>query len=206
MASRTALATSLSSKQSEYRFGLHSTKCYSVTITEKVPLTLSKVVGFRGNTTLVAHGSYVSLGNSIQGSSIATSASAYKYCIVALGTSGVTDITSNGAPKANLGGCNVASNAGATCNGSNLNAGIVDAHGTDNGCGTTQNSNRPVVTDPYAKPLPLLFQTDSCNSIYPQEPTSKNSADARGKPMGRHLQFKRLQGRLRDQQLTATRL
>jgi hypothetical protein len=112
----------------------------------------------------------------MQGSSIATSASSYKYCIVALGTTGVTDITSNGAQKADLGGCNIASNAGATCNGGNLNAGIVDAHGAIKGCGTTQNANLPPpsITDIYAA-LASSIPNDTCNSVYPQEPASKNS-------------------------------
>jgi Flp pilus assembly protein TadG len=156
--------------------------CYNVQISDKLPLLLTSIVGFSGNATIMsATSSGVSQHSTIpamsmQGSSIATSASSYKYCIVALGTTGVTDITSNGAQKADLGGCNIASNAGATCNGGNLNAGIVDAHGAIKGCGTTQNANLPPpsITDIYAA-LASSIPNDTCNSVYPQEPASKNS-------------------------------
>jgi hypothetical protein len=157
-----------------------TSKCYHVQISDKVPLLLSSVVGFRGNTTIVTSTSSgvsqisTKPAMSMQANSTATAADAYKYCIVALGTSGVTDITANGAQKADLGGCNIVSNAGATCNGGNLNAGIVDAHGSIKGCGTIQNPNMPTVTDIYAG-MASSIPTDSCNSVYPQEPTSKNS-------------------------------
>ena len=149
--------------------------CYNVQISDKLPLLLTSIVGFSGNTTIMSatssgvsqHSTVAAM--SMQGSSIATKASAYKYCIVALGTSGVTDITANGAQKADLGGCNIVSNANATCNGGNLNAGIVDAYGTIKGCGTTQNSNvRPLMTDPYVG-LASSIPANPCNSIYPQE-------------------------------------
>jgi Flp pilus assembly protein TadG len=140
--------------------------CYVVTVSDKVPLFLSQVVGYTGNgkgaTPLVA-------------TAVATSApTAYPYCILALAGS-VTDIVSNGAPKANLNGCNVMSNSGATCNGSNLNADHGDAHGTNNGCGVTQRSNVPVVKDPY-KSLASNIPADTCGGNYPQEPTSKKGA------------------------------
>jgi Flp pilus assembly protein TadG len=170
-----------------------TSKCYTVSITDKVPLLLSKAVGFSGNTTVTSAGSSTPVrATSMQGTSIATSASAYKYCIMALGTTGVTDITANGAQKADLGGCNVVSNAGATCNGGNLNAGIVDAHGTNKGCGTTQNSNMPIVTDPYtglASSIPL----DTCNSVLsPRTDKQKLPGIANIQPMGRHLHDQRL--------------
>jgi Flp pilus assembly protein TadG len=156
-------------------------KCYTVQISDKVPVLLTSVVGFRGNTTIVSSTSSgvsqisTTAAMSMQGSSTAASMNAYKYCIVALGTSGVTDITSNGAQKADLGGCNIASNAGATCNGGNLNAGIVDAHGAIKGCGTTQNANLPPpsLTDIYA-PLASSIPADTCSS-YPQEPSLSGS-------------------------------
>jgi Flp pilus assembly protein TadG len=158
-----------------------TSKCYDVQISDKLPLLLTSIVGFRGNTTIVSStSSGVSqlstvAAMSMQGTSIATSGPAYKYCIIALGTSGVTDITANGAQKADLGGCNIVSNANATCNGGNLNAGIVDAYGTIKGCGTTQNSNmRPLMADPYAS-FATSIPSDTCNSVYPQEPASKNS-------------------------------
>ncbi|MDQ6702318.1 MAG: pilus assembly protein TadG-related protein [Pseudomonadota bacterium] len=137
-------------------------KCYNVTVSDKVPLFLSQVItGNKGATALAA-------------TAVASSAKAYPYCILALG--GVTkDITSNGAPKANLKGCNTMSNTGATCNGSNLNANVGDAHGTNNGCGVVQNSNVPVVPDPYAK-LASNIPANTCGGKYPQEPAKKGPA------------------------------
>lgn len=144
-------------------------KCFNVVISDKLPLLLTKVVGFHGDTTVVsASSSQLVPATSMQGRSVAKSAYAYTYCIVALGANGVQDITTNGAPDANLGGCNMASNSGARCNGNNLNAGIVDAHGTNSGCGITPRSDMPLVIDPYAA-LASSIPSDTCNSLYPQE-------------------------------------
>jgi Flp pilus assembly protein TadG len=118
--------------------------CYVVTVSDKVALFLSQVVGYKGTggkgtTTLSA-------------TAVAHTGPAYPYCLLALAPNppGVDPaILSNGAPFANLNGCKVMSNTGATCHGHNLQASIGDAHGTNNGCGVTQNSNMPVVADPY---------------------------------------------------------
>ncbi len=105
--------------------------------------------------------------------SVATSGTSYNYCIVALASSGAQGITSNGAPKANLAGCNIMSNTSATCNGHNLNANVGNAHGTNGGCGVTQQSNVPTVSDPYQS-LSSSIPADNCTS-YPQEPGKKGS-------------------------------
>jgi hypothetical protein len=42
------------------------------------------------------------------------------------------------------------SDTGSTCNGHNLNATYGDAHATNNGCGVTEHSNVPAVSDPYS--------------------------------------------------------
>jgi hypothetical protein len=109
--------------------------------------------------------------STLAASAVATSAGAYSYCLLALAGSGAQGITSNGAPKADMKGCNVMSNTGATCHGHNLNAAFGDAHGADNGCGVTQNSNVPVVSDPYSA-LASHIPADPCGS-YPQEPAKK---------------------------------
>jgi Flp pilus assembly protein TadG len=142
-----------------------TSNCYVATVTDKVPLFLSQVVGYAGT-----GGQGVT---TITATSVATSAESYPFCILALATSGIADgITSNGAPFANLNGCNVMSNTSANCNGHNLNANFGDAHGTDNGCGVTKNSNQPVVTDPYSG-LASNIPSDTCNGNYPQEPAKK---------------------------------
>jgi Flp pilus assembly protein TadG len=141
--------------------------CYTVTVSDQVPLFLSEVVGYKGNATV--NGQRVS---TISASSVAATATSYPYCILALASSGAQGITSNGAPKANLNGCNVMSNTSATCNGHNLNAAFGDAHGTDSGCGIRQNSNVPAVNDPYSG-LASNIPADNCGGSYPQEPSKK---------------------------------
>ena len=142
--------------------------CYQVTISDKVPLLLSQVVGFRGDAT--ASGQPAS---TISAVSVATFTNAYTYCLVALAGSGKQGLRSNGAPKANLAGCNTMSYPDATCNGHNLNATVGDAHGTNNGCGNTQKSNVPAVTDPYSS-LASNIPANNCGGLYPQEPTKKS--------------------------------
>jgi Flp pilus assembly protein TadG len=144
-----------------------SANCYTVTVSDAVPLYLSSIVGYQGNTTI---------GNqratTLTASSVATVQQAYSYCVLALASSGSQGITSNGAPKADLQGCNTMSNTSATCHGHNLNANVGDAHGTDDGCGVQQNSNAPTVTDPYAG-VASNIPADSCDGNYPQEPAKK---------------------------------
>jgi Flp pilus assembly protein TadG len=120
--------------------------CYGVTISGAVPLLVSQVVGYVGDTTL--NGAAAK-----QLSSVAIAKPTIQpqdLCMVALATSGAAQgIRTNGAPTANLNGCNVMSNTAAQCNGSNLGAHLGLAHGTSSGCGDTPMSNIGVVTDPY---------------------------------------------------------
>lgn len=138
--------------------------CYIVTVSDKVPLFLSQVIGYRGNTTANNQST-----TALAATSVATSAGAYPYCILALSGSVATDLVTHGAPKTNLNGCNVMSNSGATCTGHNLGANVGDAHGTNNGCGIIQNSNVPAVKDPYSGLAPNI-PADTCGGVYPQEP------------------------------------
>ena len=140
--------------------------CYAVTVSDKVPLFLSQVLGFAGNAKIGQNGAAF-----LAATSVAQNGGAYPYCLLALAGS-VTDIITNGGPKANLNGCNIKSNSGSTCNGHNLNANIGDAHGTNNGCGNIQNSNVPVSPDPY-KYLASNIPADTCGGNYPQEPVKK---------------------------------
>jgi Flp pilus assembly protein TadG len=141
--------------------------CYGVTITGIMPLFLSQVVGFKGDA--VVNGAS---GKSLSATSVAKQASAStQYCLLALGTSGATGITTNGAPKSNMAGCSLMSNNSATCHGHNLGADVGDAHGTNSGCGVKEHSNVPAVTDPYSY-LASNIPTNTCSS-YPQEPASK---------------------------------
>jgi hypothetical protein len=108
----------------------------------------------------------------MQGSSVATSASGYSYCILALAGSGAQGITSNGAPNANLNGCDIISNTSATCNRNNLNATIGGAHGTNKVCGVTQKSNALAVSD-ICSGRATFISAETCGGSYPQKPAKK---------------------------------
>ena len=140
--------------------------CYSVTITQTVPLFLAPVIGYLGD--VVVNGE-----NRVALAATAVASRANDYCVLALASSGAEGIHTNGAPKANLAGCNVMSNTSATCNGHNLNADIGDAHGTNTNCGTVQESNISVVTDPYSQ-LAQRIPVNNCTA-YPQEPSKKGT-------------------------------
>jgi Flp pilus assembly protein TadG len=144
-----------------------TSNCYSVTISDDVPLFLSQAVGYLGTATVNKKGA-----TELAAGAVATSANAYTFCILALATSGVQGITSNGAPNANMQGCDVMSNTSATCNGHNLNANVGSAHTTNSGCGVIQNSNVPIVTDPYSG-LTSHIPADTCGGSYPQAPSKK---------------------------------
>ena len=142
--------------------------CYSVTISSYVPLYLSQVLGYGGNATLSGKPQ-----ESLSATAVALQGPMpTQYCILALASSGKQGIRSNGAPNANMTGCNVMSDTTSTCNGANLKATNGAAHGTNNGCGNNQYSNVPVVSDPYSG-LASNIPTNTCKS-YPQEPTKKS--------------------------------
>jgi Flp pilus assembly protein TadG len=150
--------------------------CYSVTVTQTVPVLLAQVVGFRGDTTNPNNPQKI-----IRAKAIAQQGTTQRpYCLLALAHSGKDPaITTDGAPFANFSGCNVMSNTGATCNGHNLQADVGDAHGVNNGCGVVQHSNMKAVADSYADmaknipPNPCPGKYPSPNT-YPQETGKKN--------------------------------
>jgi Flp pilus assembly protein TadG len=132
--------------------------CYRVDISGSVQSHLARAVGFTGSVPL---------------SATASASKGTTYCMVALASSGTSPaIQTNGAPKANMAGCSLMSNSGATCNGHNLGADIGNAHGVNNGCGVIQNSNVAPIGDPYAR-LASNIPSNTCSS-YPQEPAKKS--------------------------------
>ena len=145
-----------------------TTNCYVVTISDQVPLLLSQVVGYQGSGSVGGQ-----RAATITASSVATTSTAYAYCVLALAQTGAQGITSNGAPKANLAGCNVMSNSSATCNGHNLNANEGDAAGTNNGCGIQQHSNVNKATDTFSGIFSSSGISNTCGGTYPQEPAKK---------------------------------
>jgi Flp pilus assembly protein TadG len=139
--------------------------CYSVTITSIVPLYLSEVVGFKGDLTLNGAPEKQLTSTAVASNPLTPT----QFCLLALGPQG---IRTNGAPKANM-ACDTMSNAGSTCNGSNLNAPIGAAHKTNNGCGIASYSDVAAIPDPYAG-LAKNIPANSCTT-YPQEPTKKSN-------------------------------
>jgi Flp pilus assembly protein TadG len=138
--------------------------CYQVTISYKQQLFLLPVVGFRGNATVGGQPA-----QTLNSSATAIQATTPRnYCLLALNTIG-TSILGNGVPNTNFAGCNTMSNASATCHGHDMGADYGDAHITDSGCGVIQESNVPIVPDPYAV-LASNIPPNPCAS-YPQEPS-----------------------------------
>jgi hypothetical protein len=156
--------------------------CYSVNISGFVPLLLSQVVGFKGDTTL--NGSFE---KKLSSAAVATGAQPDQLCMVALASSGAAQgIRTNGAPTGSMNGCNSMSNTAAQCNGSNLGLGVSFAVGSNNGCGNKQLSNPPLA-DPYislASNIPALASS-GCGGNYPQETKQGNaySLDASHQPL-----------------------
>jgi Flp pilus assembly protein TadG len=147
--------------------------CYSVTISGSVPLLVSQVVGYQGDTTL--NGGAAKLLGSVAVAK--PTVTPQNLCMVALAGSGAAQgIRTNGSPTANMNGCNIMSNTAAQCNGSNLAANYGFAVGTSNGCGDKPVSNQTAVLDPYAgKYTDPLLSDSGCNGNYPQETKHGNA-------------------------------
>lgn len=143
--------------------------CYKVTLTRTSRLLLAGVVGYPGDATLagVPAKRITATAMAIQG------LAPREYCVVALSTFG-TALQTNGAPKADLSGCNVMSNANADCNGHDLKADFGDAVGTNSNCGVQATSGIAPLKDPYVG-LAAQIPSQSCGS-YPQLPDKNNGA------------------------------
>jgi Flp pilus assembly protein TadG len=127
------------------------TNCYSVSISGSTPLLLSQVVGFQGNGNVNG-----SLQKQLSAVAIAKPSSPADICVLALAGSGTNPaIQTNGAPTANLNGCNSLSYTGAQCNGHNLGIGTSFTVGSNNGCGAKQMSNQSQLDppDPYLQQI-----------------------------------------------------
>jgi hypothetical protein len=135
------------------------TDCYVVTVAmATAPQYSSQVAGFPAP--------------ALSSAAMAGGAQTHSYCLLALAGSGTDPaILGNGSPKADLSNCSIMSNTGATCHGHNLNATYGDAHKTNNGCGITENSDVPVVADPYSG-LASNIPANACGGVYPQEPAA----------------------------------
>jgi Flp pilus assembly protein TadG len=134
-----------------------ATDCYKVTVAQaSAPLFFAPVLGISAP--------------AVSSDAMASASATHNYCLVGLASSGKSPaIQGNGAASANMNGCSGMSNTGATCNGHDLGATYVDAHGTNNGCGISQKSGVPTIADPVAS-LATNIPGNTCSS-YPQEPS-----------------------------------
>ncbi len=143
--------------------------CYKATINRTLPIYLTGLTGFRGNSTTAsgARGELISAAAIAGPKNVST-----PDCILTLATSG-DGLHTSGAPKADLTGCTVQTNSDATCNGSDLHADAVVSVGTDNGCGVPPNqySGGTALPDPYISKAGNI-PADTCGGAkvnYPQE-------------------------------------
>jgi Flp pilus assembly protein TadG len=153
-----------------------TTDCYQVTVAQaSAPKFFSSVLG--------------SFSPSLAGSAKASGTQIHSYCLLALASSGTDPaLLGNGVPAANLDNCSIMSNTGMTCNGHNTGATYGDAHKTNNGCGNTQNSNVPAVSDPYAS-LASNIPADKCGGSYPQESGGKQTTWSANQTLGATTQI-----------------
>jgi Putative Flp pilus-assembly TadE/G-like len=139
--------------------------CYSVTISGYTPLLMSQIVGFQGAGNING-----SLQKQLGTLAVAKAASPAEICMLALAGSGTNPaIQTNGAPTANMNGCDSMSYTGADCNGHNLGLGISFTVGsTNNGCGAKQMSRQTKLNpqDPYSS------QISNNISNFPAVPTN----------------------------------
>ena len=147
-----------------------TTDCYKVTVKKPVPLALVKVVGYGGDAQIGEAPAKL-----LTASAMAIQDEAPRpYCIVALANSGASPaLRTNGAPKADLVGCNVMSNTDSTCNGHDLNADVGDAFGTNDGCGVKRNSHVSKIADQYAARASNIPEVTCLNGFH-KAPQKKN--------------------------------
>jgi len=142
-----------------------SSSCYSVTVSQTVQIYLANLVGFSGNTTINGWPAQTLSATAIAERQGTTR----KYCLLSLHTIG-SGILGNGVPNTNFAGCSIMSDSSMTCHGHDMGADYGDAHLTNSGCGNVQDSNMPIVPDPYSG-LASNIPDDTCNGSYPQEPS-----------------------------------
>jgi hypothetical protein len=161
-----------------------ATNCYSVSISGFTPLLLSQIVGFQGNGNVNGI-----LQKQLNAVAVAQpSQQNQPLCLLALASSKTNPaLNTNGAPTANMNGCDSMSNTGANCSGHNLGLDISFAAGSNSGCGNKQVHNDPI-QDPYLSQVSANIKAlpaDPCNNIYPQETKQGNhySIDASKQPL-----------------------
>ena len=135
--------------------------CYQVSINRTVPVYLTKVVGYRGDGTLVGGGS----GKVISANAIAgTVTGAENFCLIALNKLTL----GGGGSKPSLAGCDLLSGGSMACNGSNADLGVLHAYAV----GNNQNCGSPISVSNYAAFSGDPDKTTVINNIAAMPPTS----------------------------------
>jgi hypothetical protein len=130
-------------------------KCYRVTITRSVPISLTRLVGFNGNVDLDG-----GRGQKIVATAIASQSANPTYlCLDALAWAGGVGIDTNGAGSA-FTGCSVGTNGSASCN-NPQGATSTIATNSNAACGGPVSTKQ--LDDPYAS-LKSKIPSSSCTS------------------------------------------
>jgi hypothetical protein len=135
--------------------------CYQVTVARKVPIYLSRVVGYSGDATINS-----SPAKNVTASAIAgTVAGSNPFCLI-----GLNSLKLGGGPNTNLTGCNLMSGSGGMqCSGTNSAYGVTNAYtagsfqGSASNCGPTDVANYSGFTgDPFASQVNTALGNLSC--------------------------------------------
>jgi Flp pilus assembly protein TadG len=133
-------------------------QCYRVTITKAMPVNLLRVVGFAGTSQDVSASSWAS-----------PAGGARTYCVLAVGTTGVT--VSNNSPNIPPAFCHIMQNSTAnpasSCPGNKYVADIIDAAG-DPGptCAPNHNASVAAVSTSSYSSKASLIPADPCGGVY----------------------------------------
>lgn len=141
-----------------------ATNCYRVTISRSLPLYMTRIVGFSGDTVIGDRRAQTVVAQAVA----RPRGRGENYCLIGLSASGEA-IRINGGPNVDLAGCDMFSNSSLRCNGANSDTGVYygDAVGASN-CGQEQRGGQEPLADPFSHlsanpPIP----DDPC-STYPQ--------------------------------------
>jgi hypothetical protein len=126
--------------------------CYQVTVTQKLPLYLTRIVGYTGNSVM---NNGQQRATTVSAVAIATGKVAYNYCIIGLGTNGNVG-PGSGANNVDLSGsgadfshCAARSNGQVKC--TSVDFGIVLAPNQQGGtCGSDFRTDTTTYSDPFA--------------------------------------------------------
>ena len=145
-----------------------NTNCYQVTITKLVPINLTSLVGFNGDTTISG-----APAQTVKATAIASPlGSGRTYCLLSLAAAGGTGISTSGNPNSNPTGCYMFSNGDTNCTGASNHpiAQYVDAYGTsDPACAPSAanaKSGQPKVLDTAYRALASNIPADPCGGSY----------------------------------------